>query len=471
MTILATWLWQGIVIAAAIAGLLAVAPRLTAATRHAIWWAALVAVTLLPLAPLASRVAPSESLVAVAAPPLSEAAVPLPAAPELAVVALGVAYLLVVVVALLRIAVSVRAVHGLKRRSTPLPAARAARLRMWSALGTSRRVPELRVSREIRAASALGLGRPVILLSPSVLALDDDSLDGVVMHEYAHLARFDDWTQLIQALVSALFAAHPAVWYIGRRIRLEREAACDDFVLARGAAARRYARSLVEVADRRFQPWTSVAIPGATRSRSELRERVHRLLDATRPRDAKLARPAVAACSLAVALAVVLSARTPALVVFVEAHVAAPPVAALTRAAAAAARTVTADVVAAATTPVSAPRLDAAPRPAVLATPDLSQIAQLPEPSIPAQVPPPLAPLPISRRGVPADLTPVQRAAPPAPPPVAASDSPPGLSDPWVSVARTVSNAGKSTGSGAKSAGASIGRFFGRAGKAIAGSY
>ncbi|HEX6945251.1 MAG TPA: hypothetical protein VF196_03590, partial [Casimicrobiaceae bacterium] len=60
----------------------------------------------------------------------------------------------------------------------------------------------------------------------------------------------------------------------------------------------------------------------------------------------------------------------------------------------------------------------------------------------------------------------------PAPlPPAAAANAPPGPADPWVSVARTVSSAGKSTGSGAKSAGTSIGRFFGRAGKALAGSF
>jgi beta-lactamase regulating signal transducer with metallopeptidase domain len=475
MILLTTWLWQGLVIAGVVALLMSRSRTLGAATRHAIWWAALVAVALLPFASMLSGLVAPGSAGEAAGLPLADAAVPLPAAPDSALVVLGAAWAAAVLLSLVRIGFSLRAVRRLKVASTRLDPARAARLPMWRALDAGDR-PELRVSRAVRAAAALGLGRPVILLSPSVLALDDESLDAVVMHEHAHLARRDDWTQLAQALVSALAALHPAVWFIGRRIRREREAACDDFVLAHGAAARRYARSLVELADpSRFQPWSGVAIPGATRSRSELRERVHRLLDASRPRDARFARPAFTTCALVMAIGVGVSARTPAMVMFVERHVPAPPVAALARVAAMATRIL----------PVSAPALvtsaapvAAAPTSAPVDAPvgPFAPFAQEPVPAVPplpqgAGSPAPLAPLTASARAIPASIRPVPGDTPPVAPPGTLSDAPPGLADPWVSVARTVSSAGKSTGSSAKGAGASIGRFFGRASKALAGSF
>src|SRR5258708_30495663 len=46
----------------------------------------------------------------------------------------------------------------------------------------------------------------------------------------SHLARYDDWLRMVQALVTALCGLHPAVHFIGARIDLEREAACDDRV-------------------------------------------------------------------------------------------------------------------------------------------------------------------------------------------------------------------------------------------------
>ena len=98
-------------------------------------------------------------------------------------------------------------------------------------------------------ACALGLGRPVILVSRSVAdALSDESLDEIVMHEQAHLDRYDDWSQLLLAVVGSLAGLHPAVRFLARRLDVDREAACDDRVVSCTGAARRYASSLLTVA-------------------------------------------------------------------------------------------------------------------------------------------------------------------------------------------------------------------------------
>ena len=153
-------------------------------------------------------------------------------------------------VGVLRIARSCRALGRLKRASSPFDRSREARLPLWvAARDGGHRAAELRTSDCMTGACALGLGRPVILVSRSVAdALSDESLDEIVMHEQAHLDRYDDWSQLLQAVVGSLAGLHPAVRFLARRLDVDREAACDDRVVSRTGATRRYASSLLAVA-------------------------------------------------------------------------------------------------------------------------------------------------------------------------------------------------------------------------------
>ena len=50
MTLIVTWLWQGLAIAWFTAAAVRAMPRLNAATRHAVWWLALAAVLAIPVA-------------------------------------------------------------------------------------------------------------------------------------------------------------------------------------------------------------------------------------------------------------------------------------------------------------------------------------------------------------------------------------------------------------------------------------
>ncbi|MBO0911444.1 MAG: M56 family metallopeptidase, partial [Acidobacteria bacterium] len=80
--------------------------------------------------------------------------------------------------------------------------------------------------------------------------LSPDEQKAIVLHELAHLERWDDWTNLLQQVLKALFFFHPAVWWIDSRLALEREMACDDLVLEQTSNARVYAASLVSVAEK-----------------------------------------------------------------------------------------------------------------------------------------------------------------------------------------------------------------------------
>jgi hypothetical protein len=72
----------------------------------------------------------------------------------------------------------------------------------------------------------------------------------VLLHEIAHLRRWDDWTNLVQQIIKAVFFFHPAVWWVDGRLALEREMACDDAVLAETSNPNAYARSLLHLAER-----------------------------------------------------------------------------------------------------------------------------------------------------------------------------------------------------------------------------
>src|SRR6202011_3024466 len=80
--------------------------------------------------------------------------------------------------------------------------------------------------------------------------LSTTELQAILLHELAHLRRWDDWTNLVQKIVGALLFFHPAVWWIEQRLSLEREMACDDVVLAETVSPRGYAECLLSLAEK-----------------------------------------------------------------------------------------------------------------------------------------------------------------------------------------------------------------------------
>jgi beta-lactamase regulating signal transducer with metallopeptidase domain len=254
----------------------------------------------------------------------------LPASPDGVVAGAAALWAITAAVGMLRIARSCRTLGRLKRASSPFDRSREARMPLWVvARDGGHRAAELRTSDGMTEACALGLGRPVILVSRSVAdALSDESLDEIVMHEQAHLDRYDDWSQLLQAVVGSLAGLHPAVRFLARRLDVDREAACDDRVVSRTGATRRYASSLLTVAAASNPEASGVefaaGVPTATTTASALRVRVGRLLDAKRDRGARLARATSLVSVTALALAVVMSTQAPVVIFLKSAAVNAP---------------------------------------------------------------------------------------------------------------------------------------------------
>ena len=136
------------------------------------------------------------------------------------------------------------------------------------------------------APVVVGILRPTILLPISLASgLTPDQLETIFMHELAHIRRRDLIVNLFQRVAESLLFFHPAVWYVSRRISLEREHCCDDVVIDAGYEHLRYAGALVRMAELCCGSSSSagsaeVATLAATGdSPSQLKRRVVRLLD------------------------------------------------------------------------------------------------------------------------------------------------------------------------------------------------
>ena len=131
----------------------------------------------------------------------------------------------------------------------------------------------------VRVPTAVGWLRPAILLPASAFTgLTPQQLETLLAHELAHVRRHDYLFNLLQTVVETLLFYHPAVWWVSRQVRNEREHVCDDMVVAVTGDALVYARALTQMERlRKARPGLTLAADGG-----QLRSRVLRLLG-TRP--------------------------------------------------------------------------------------------------------------------------------------------------------------------------------------------
>lgn len=190
-----------------------------------------------PLATVAverTRPATSHAMApAIELPPLPAASAKLPEPAERALARLTpwlvAAWLGGVVVMTGRMIVLLVGVRRVARSSQPWEdATLLARLDQWRIrLGIARPIRVL-ASAALPSPAVLGLLRPTLVLPLAVVSgLPAVQLDAVLLHELAHIRRYDYLVNLVQLAVEALLFFNPAVWWLSRQIRIEREACCD----------------------------------------------------------------------------------------------------------------------------------------------------------------------------------------------------------------------------------------------------
>jgi beta-lactamase regulating signal transducer with metallopeptidase domain len=173
------------------------------------------------------------------------------------------------------------------------------------------------VSQRLEVPTAIGFCKPAIILPAWLLeSTPAEELKYILLHELAHLRRRDDWTNLAQKVLKALLFFLPSVWWIERRLSLDREMACDDAVLAHSGSPRGYAECLAKVAERSFlrrQIALAQAVVGRVR---QLTTRVATILDPDRPRAAHLWKPAIPVVMILAGLCALPASFAPELVSF-----------------------------------------------------------------------------------------------------------------------------------------------------------
>ena len=343
-------LWQSAAIALLVWTALRFMPRMgvriNAATRCAAWWAVLAAILILPLTPQRGKVFSSPP------PPVTQdvlvlpTAEPQPVAPPMETTAspepsriagplqitggagLLTALAIWVAFSLLRLAQIVRSyryLRGIKRRSQAVSAEWRVNFDYWVlACGIDRPV-RLLVSNEIVSPMAVGFRKPAVVVPGTLLSeFTVAEMDHVILHELAHIARRDDWTNLFARMIGALLPIHPVAVWVVKRIEQDREIACDDWVVAVTGEARRYAASLTRLFELCSARRRQLLATGMADRASHLGERIEALL-----RSGRDFAPRVSLTSLALGAAILLglvmvSAQAPHWIAFAQEPVFAP---------------------------------------------------------------------------------------------------------------------------------------------------
>src|SRR6185437_8719850 len=298
-----TTLWQGTILAVALAICLRFAPRISAADRFRAWAAGFAVLAALPFLPLLQAIhfGASSASASVAAAPAAKAWLDLD--PRWAV---GIA--------VLWLAASTWRTIDLVLHSFWLR-------KIWKEaepIEFDGAQVEVGSTRKLDRPSVIGFFRPRVLIPSWLLArLTAAELEQVVLHETQHLRRRDDWTNLLQKLALILFPLNPALAWMERQLCQEREMACDDAVVRATGKPRAYAACLANLAERGLERRREALTLGTWRKRPELVGPVHRILKHAPGFSPAAARALLVVVGSGLAFGSVGFARAPQLVAFV----------------------------------------------------------------------------------------------------------------------------------------------------------
>ncbi|MBJ6760589.1 M56 family metallopeptidase [Myxococcaceae bacterium JPH2] len=300
-------LWQGAVVAVLLAMALAAVGKNAARARYGFACAAMLTMLALPAVTAWHHAATSQGPVAEShvAPRARHAvaqARPVVRAESPAVVEDGawmeqartrvaenlpwlvLAWVLGVAVGSARLATGWLRVQRLARQAVPAPEEWQARLDALSRRMGLRRAVRLLQSASLDVPAAVGWLSPVVLLPVTTLTgLPAKQLEMVLAHELAHIRRHDFAVNLAQVLVETLLFYHPAIWWMTRVVRVERENCCDDIAVASGGNSVSYARALTALESLRVLPM-SEPTPALSALGGSLPQRVRRLIASPKAR-------------------------------------------------------------------------------------------------------------------------------------------------------------------------------------------
>lgn len=279
-------IWQSLLIAG-IAAFALHYVRTSASTRYVVWFLILIATVMLPFLPPRTSV---KKIEAVQIQPVAATVQNEPVTGTLAPkIPVRVARIILLfwfggaAIQITRLLIGLRRLFQLKRNTVELQVS-----------GQYARDARIYSSENCTTPVVIGFKHPVILI-PAKLAFSLPSADmnRILQHELAHILRRDDWTQLAQRMVEALFFFHPVILWIGRKLILEREIACDDHVVKNQSDIRSYAKSLIQLAEMSFSSIAPAAL-AIFSQKNQLSRRIDMLLISNRNRSVRVSKSGAA---------------------------------------------------------------------------------------------------------------------------------------------------------------------------------
>ena len=298
---------KGAVVLALTGAFAAMARSASASLRHLVWSIGLAAALALPLL---QWLLPEWGLAILPATAARFDSAPVAAAAPGPSGGLAILWLMGSVATLVAFLVGRARVRWIARRAAPVdhgPWA-ALLLQVSGEIGLSRRVRLLQ-TRGSAMPMMWGVFRPTILIPREADGWSPALRREVILHELAHVQRHDYLTQMIARLACALHWFDPLAWLAARRMRLERERACDDRVIDGGSSPCDYAEHLLAVAR-----WSSTGVRSGAlgiAGGSPLGDRLRAVLEAGRSRRRVTPWAALGQTAAAVLLVVPLAALHP----------------------------------------------------------------------------------------------------------------------------------------------------------------
>lgn len=166
-------------------------------------------------------------------------------------------------------------------KATPLPASLRNHLQCIQDEFEALKSVTVRISERVISPVLVGVVKPIILLPVTAGSWDEQTFRFVLLHEFAHVRRFDNFVNFAQRLVEVLLFFQPAVWLVSNWVRSEREVCCDRFVVRQTNRPKAYAQTLLRFAEQKAVSIDQLAT--SSMAKTSVGFRIRRLLRKEEP--------------------------------------------------------------------------------------------------------------------------------------------------------------------------------------------
>ncbi len=137
------------------------------------------------------------------------------------------------------------------------------------------------ISDLVSSPLTVGFLKPLILIPAACInQLSIQQMEAIILHEAAHIKRFDYLVNMMQRVVDLMLFFNPFNRMLSQMVSLEREHSCDDLVLQFKYNAIEYADALFKIARTAYNPKLIIGFAG--NDEGQLLKRVRRMVKPNR---------------------------------------------------------------------------------------------------------------------------------------------------------------------------------------------